>query len=203
MILLVGGWAGGGGSLGPESGVITKKVFSSRISESSKIFLDPLESLENGRILLCFPESEGFLESLEPLFSGIPRKWTLLKRPLSKRPNPKNTRHPKHPLRQKHGLPLEVNLRRGKSFFRLNHLTFSLTLHVMGGRESNFRGKTNKHKQFFGIVLEMGGGQIVHVLQYLNWVGVNLVIPKTYFCHFLVVVAPLVAPVVPLYCLNS
>ena len=44
-----------------------KEVFS--LEES----LESLKSLENGRTLLCFPESGGSLESLE---------WTFLKRPL-------------------------------------------------------------------------------------------------------------------------
>ena len=52
---------------GPEKGIITRGVFS--LEES-------LESLDDGRILLCFPHSGGFLESLESL------KWTFLKRPL-------------------------------------------------------------------------------------------------------------------------
>ena len=45
---------------GPEKGVITKGVLS--LAES-------LESLENGRILLCFPQSGGSLETLESLNS--------------------------------------------------------------------------------------------------------------------------------------
>ena len=57
-------------SSGPEKGVITKGVFS--LEES----LDSLESLENGRILLWFPQSGGALKSLEeslrPLFQKTP-----------------------------------------------------------------------------------------------------------------------------------
>ena len=55
---------------GLEKGVITKGVFSLEESllESLKS-LDSLEPLENGRILLCFPESGGSLESLESLES--------------------------------------------------------------------------------------------------------------------------------------
>ena len=51
---------------GPEKGVITKGVFSLQESLES---LNSLESLENGRILLCFPQSGGFLESLNSLDS--------------------------------------------------------------------------------------------------------------------------------------
>ena len=42
----------------------TKGVFS---LEESLESLNSLESLENGRILLCFPQSGGSLESLESL----------------------------------------------------------------------------------------------------------------------------------------
>ena len=51
---------------GPEKGVITQGVFS---LEKSLESLNSLESLENGRILLCFPESGGSLESLNSLES--------------------------------------------------------------------------------------------------------------------------------------
>ena len=54
---------------GPEKGVITKGVFSLAESLESLKFLDSLESLENGRILLCFPQSGGSLETLESLNS--------------------------------------------------------------------------------------------------------------------------------------
>ena len=46
---------------GPEKGVITKGVFS---LEESLESLNSLESLETGRTLLYFPQSWGFLESL-------------------------------------------------------------------------------------------------------------------------------------------
>ena len=55
-------------SSGPEKGVITKGVFS---LEESLESLDSLKSLENGRILLCFPQSGGSLESLNSLESGL------------------------------------------------------------------------------------------------------------------------------------
>ena len=42
---------------GPEKGVITKGVFSLEESLESLKSLNALESLENGRILLNFPES--------------------------------------------------------------------------------------------------------------------------------------------------
>ena len=48
---------------GPEKGVITKGVFA--LEESLK----SLESLENGLILFCFPQSGGSLESLNSLES--------------------------------------------------------------------------------------------------------------------------------------
>ena len=52
-----------------EKGVITKGVFSLEQSPESLKSPNSLESLENGRILLCFPESGGDLESLEFLDS--------------------------------------------------------------------------------------------------------------------------------------
>ena len=51
---------------GPEKGVITEGVFS---FEESLESLNSLESLENGRSLLCFPQSGGSLKSLESLNS--------------------------------------------------------------------------------------------------------------------------------------
>ena len=69
---------------GPEKGVITKGVFSLEESLESLKSLDFLESVENGWILLYFPQSGG-LESLETLNfpdSRISRKWTFVKRPL-------------------------------------------------------------------------------------------------------------------------
>ena len=54
---------------GPEKGVITKGVFSLETSLESPKSLDSLESLENGRILLCFSQSGGSLKSLESLNS--------------------------------------------------------------------------------------------------------------------------------------
>ena len=42
-------------------------LFTGGISRSSKFSRDSLESLENGRILLCFPQSGGSLESLKSL----------------------------------------------------------------------------------------------------------------------------------------
>ena len=50
-----------------EEGVITKGYFHWRNLYLKS--LDSLESLENGRILLYFPESGGSLESLESLYS--------------------------------------------------------------------------------------------------------------------------------------
>ena len=52
---------------GPEKGVITKGVFSLEESLESPKSLHSLESLENGRILLSFPQSGGSLESLDSL----------------------------------------------------------------------------------------------------------------------------------------
>ena len=54
---------------GTEKGVITKGVFSLEESLESLKSLDFLESLENGRILLCFPQCGGSLKSLESLNS--------------------------------------------------------------------------------------------------------------------------------------
>ena len=54
---------------GPEKGVITKGVFSLEESLESLRSLNSLGSLENGRILLYFPESGGTLESLNSLES--------------------------------------------------------------------------------------------------------------------------------------
>ena len=77
---------------GPEKGVITKGVFSLEESLESLKFLDSLESLENGRILLYFPQSGGSLKSLESLNSleslenGLFWKDPFSKRPLF--PNP-------------------------------------------------------------------------------------------------------------------
>ena len=51
---------------GPEKGVITKGVFS---LEESLESLNSLESLEDGRLVLCFPQSGGSLKSLESLNS--------------------------------------------------------------------------------------------------------------------------------------
>ena len=51
---------------GTEKGVIAKGVFS---LEESLESLESLNSLENGRILLCFPQSGGSLETLESLNS--------------------------------------------------------------------------------------------------------------------------------------
>ena len=53
-------------TLGTGKGVIAKGVFSLEESLESQ---NSLESLENGRILLCFPQSGGSLESLESLNS--------------------------------------------------------------------------------------------------------------------------------------
>ena len=52
---------------GPEEGVIMKGVFSLERSLQSPKCLDSWESLEKGRILLCFPQSGGSLESLDSL----------------------------------------------------------------------------------------------------------------------------------------
>ena len=64
---------------------MTKGVFSLEESLESLKSPDSLESLENGRILLCFPQSGGSLKSLESLNSleSLEKfKWTFLKRPL-------------------------------------------------------------------------------------------------------------------------
>ena len=53
----------------PEKGVITKGVFSLEESLESVESPNYLESLDNGRLLLCFPQSAGSLESLESLKS--------------------------------------------------------------------------------------------------------------------------------------
>ena len=55
---------------GPEKGVITKGVFSLEESLESLKSLDFLESLKNGRMLLCFPQP-GDSESLKSLESLI------------------------------------------------------------------------------------------------------------------------------------
>ena len=83
---LTRGWFPIQGS-GPEKGVITKGVFS--LEESLKS-LDSLEILENGRNVLCFPQSGGsleYLESLNSLENGLFWKDPFSKRPLF--PNPK------------------------------------------------------------------------------------------------------------------
>ena len=49
---------------GPEKGVITKGGFSLEESLESLKSLISLQSLENGRILVCFSQSEGSLQSL-------------------------------------------------------------------------------------------------------------------------------------------
>ena len=54
---------------GPEKRVITKGVFLLEEPLESPKSLNSLESLENGRILLCFPESGGALESQKSLDS--------------------------------------------------------------------------------------------------------------------------------------
>ena len=54
---------------GPEKGVITKGVFSPEESLEPLKSLNSLESLENDRILLCFPQSGNSLKSLESLGS--------------------------------------------------------------------------------------------------------------------------------------
>ena len=75
---------------GPEKGVITKGVFS---LEKSLESLNSLESLENGRNLLSFPQSENSLEALDSLNSlESPENGLFWKDPFSKRPlfpNPK------------------------------------------------------------------------------------------------------------------
>ena len=69
---------------GPEKGVITKGVFS---PEESLESLHSPESLENGRILLCFQESGGSLESLKSLNSVESLEHGLFwEDPFSKRP---------------------------------------------------------------------------------------------------------------------
>ena len=57
------------GKSGPEKGVITKGVFSLEESLESLQFLNSLESLENGWILLSFLQSGGSLEPLSSLNS--------------------------------------------------------------------------------------------------------------------------------------
>ena len=52
---------------GPEKGVITKGVISLEESLESLKSRNSLESLENGWLLLYFPESGGSLKSLESL----------------------------------------------------------------------------------------------------------------------------------------
>ena len=77
---------------GPEKGVITKGVFSLEESLESLKSLNSLKSLDNGRSLLCFPQSGDSLESLESLNSleslenGLFWKDPFSKRPLF--PNP-------------------------------------------------------------------------------------------------------------------
>ena len=63
----------------PEKGLITKGVFSMEESLGTLKSLDSLESLENGQILLCFPESRECLESPESL--GFSDKTPLPKHP--------------------------------------------------------------------------------------------------------------------------
>ena len=50
--------------LGAEKGVTTKGVFSLEESLKSRKSLNSLDSLENGQILLCFPQSGSSPESL-------------------------------------------------------------------------------------------------------------------------------------------
>ena len=52
-----------------EKGVITRGVFPLEESLEFLKSLNSLEFLENGRILFCFPQSGGSLESLESLNS--------------------------------------------------------------------------------------------------------------------------------------
>ena len=79
---------------GPEKRVITKGVFSLEKFLESLKSLDSLELLENGRILLHFPQSGGFpkslesLNSLESLENGLFWKDPFSKRPLF--PSPSN-----------------------------------------------------------------------------------------------------------------
>ena len=54
---------------GPGKGVITKGVFPLENSLESLKSLNSLESLGNGRNLLCFPQSGGSLETLDSLIS--------------------------------------------------------------------------------------------------------------------------------------
>ena len=69
---------------GQEKGVIMKGVFS--LAESLES-LTSLDSLENGRILLCFPQSRSSLETLESLNSlESLEKGLFWKDPFSKRP---------------------------------------------------------------------------------------------------------------------
>ena len=67
--------------IGTGEGVITEGVFS---LEESLESLKSLESLEHGRILLCFPQSGGSLESLNSIESLDNRLFC--KDPFSKRP---------------------------------------------------------------------------------------------------------------------
>ena len=59
-----------------ENRVITKGVFS---LEECRESLDSLESLDNGRILLSFPQSGSSPESRISKFSRVSRKWTFMK----------------------------------------------------------------------------------------------------------------------------
>ena len=76
-----------------KKGVITKGVFSLEESLESPKSLNSLESLEHGRILVCFPQSWVSLESLESLNSletlenGLSWKDPFSKRPLFPNPN--------------------------------------------------------------------------------------------------------------------
>ena len=56
-------------SSGPEKGVITKGVLSMEVSLEIPKSLHSRASLDNGQILLCFPQSETSLESLNSLES--------------------------------------------------------------------------------------------------------------------------------------
>ena len=78
------------GNSGPEKEVIMKGVVSLEESLESLKSLTSLGSLENGRILLCFSESDGSLESLksleslnslEPLEDGLSEKTPFPKDP--------------------------------------------------------------------------------------------------------------------------
>ena len=64
-------------SIGTEKGSLRKGVFS--VEASLESLKNSLDSLENGRTLLCFPESGGSLESLNSL---EPLETDFLKRPL-------------------------------------------------------------------------------------------------------------------------